>query len=97
MRQLASLINCDTSGQKLSDLITNATVYIGPAGSGKSTIIKQSAKTGDLVIAMTTEAVLRVKDLQLPCQCRSLEYATTFYNSDIDTLFIDEASQINYL
>lgn len=68
------------------------------AGYGKSTLIGQQARKGDLVIAMTH---LSVQNLKKKCRkdvdVHSIEFASTYWNKKINNLWIDEATMCDLL
>nr|AYV98026.1 polyprotein [Cucumis melo alphaendornavirus] len=98
IRLLVGLCQPHISIQSLKNKLSVAKYITGPAGYGKSTMIAQQAKAGDLCVAMTSTSV---QALRLKCKkdvsVLSMERAIYDHCKTNGTLFIDEATMANWL
>nr|WHU31544.1 polyprotein [chieh-qua endornavirus] len=98
LRLLVGLCQPRLNMQQLKDKLAKAQYVTGPAGFGKSTMIANEAKKGDLCVAMTSTAVLSLRDKCKPdVTVISLERAIYDHCKTNNTLFIDEATMVNWI
>ncbi|UVT34989.1 polyprotein [Phomopsis vexans endornavirus 1] len=96
LRRLYALSNAETNGERITDLLLASEGILGVGGSGKSTEIAALMKPDDVTIAMSTVAINGVRrkvDESLHPNVMSVE-RWCLNPTKVDTLFIDECSQI---
>ncbi|AQY10114.1 polyprotein [Lagenaria siceraria endornavirus-Hubei] len=98
IRELVGLCQSYVDLKTLKSKLAEAKFLTGPAGFGKSTKIGQSAVPGDLCVAMTTSAVKALQEkVTRGVKVMTLERALYSHAKTGQTLFVDEATMVNWL
>lgn len=105
MLRLLNLVGEVPCGKTLKAKLQQASVTMGPPGSGKTTLIVDNAKEGDIIIAMTSGSVQNIqhklldkwKNNPLRPIVMSIERANALRIYTKQNLFIDECTTVDYI
>ncbi|AHK22715.1 polyprotein [Lagenaria siceraria endornavirus-California] len=98
IRELVGLCQSYIDMKTLKAKLAESKFLTGPAGFGKSTKIGQLAIPGDLCVAMTTSAVKALQaKVTKGVKVMTLEKALYSHSKTDQTLYVDEATMINWL
>ncbi|AEX28369.1 unnamed protein product [Persea americana alphaendornavirus 1] len=98
IRMLCGLCQPTIDMPTVREKLRNAEVVLGPAGFGKSTMIGNQAKAGDLCVAMTSTSVRSLQaKVTASARVMSIEKANYTHQKTKTNLFVDEALMVDWL